>query len=204
MQCLKRCLFVFTGIVIACALSAAIAFWYAGVWLDRSDMPARADAIVVLADDATRALSAADLYLKGYAKEVYFTVPRVNPRARRLAEFGVNTPRSEDLFRQTLIARGVPETAIRAIGKDLVSTWAEANVVRDHFPESRTLLIVTSPYHILRTRMIFRDAMPGRTLQFVGSHHEPYPARWWTDQDAAKNVPMEFLKIAFYLFGGRF
>ncbi|MGB7541122.1 MAG: YdcF family protein [Burkholderiales bacterium] len=204
MQCFRRCLLGFLAIAGA-AIAAAVAgaFFITG-WLDNPDPPERADAIVVLADDPSRAFQAADLYLQGYAKQVYVTVPRPRRYAALLAAHGIALPRSEDLFRRVLLERGVPEAAIHTLGNNLVSTRAEAETVRAELAGSPKLLVVTSPYHIRRTRMIFTDALPGRELRFISSRYEPYPEPWWTDQDLARDVILELVKTVFYLTGGRF
>jgi hypothetical protein len=41
-------------------------------------------------------------------------------------------------------------------------------------------------------------------VRIVPTPYDPFPARWWTDQDAARNVLLELAKIAFYRLGGRF
>ena len=204
MQCFRRCLLALAGFAATAVIVAAVLAWNLGAWLDDSDAPAPTDAIVVLADDPSRAFAAADLYRKGYARKIYVTVPRQRGYAKLLAGEGIAVPRTEELFRRALLARGVPEAAIGTLGRDLASTRAEAETARAEFAPAARLLIVTSPYHVRRARMIFRDALPGRELRFIGSRYEPYPERWWTDQDAARNVILELPKIAFYLAGGRF
>lgn len=204
MQCFSRCLLVFLAIALAALAAAFTGALLVTGWLNDSDAPERADAIVVLADDPSRAFQAADLYLQGYAKQVYLTEPRPRRYAALLAEHGIALPRSEDLFRRVLLERGVPEAAIHTLGRNLVSTRAEAETVRAELAGSPKLLVVTSPYHIRRARMIFTDALPGRELRFVGSRYEPYPVRWWTDQTTAGDVMNELAKTLFYLAGGRF
>lgn len=65
------------------------------------------------------------------------------------------------------------------------------------------LLVVTSPYHVRRAAMIFRQAYGGAHV-VVGTPYEPFPREWWRSQDAARNVLLELAKITFYLVGGRF
>jgi len=204
MQCFSRCLLVFLAIA-GTAFTAAVtgAFLISG-WLHNPDAPERADAIVVLSGDPRRAFQAADLYLQGHAKQVYITVPRPDRHAALLAEHGIALPRSEELFRRVLLERGVPGAAIHTLGNNLPSTHAEAETVRAELAGSPKLLVVTSPYHIRRTRMIFTDALPGRELRFVSNRYEPYPVRWWADQTTAGNVMNELAKTVFYLAGGRF
>jgi hypothetical protein len=41
-------------------------------------------------------------------------------------------------------------------------------------------------------------------LRVLAVPQERFPDRWWTSQDAAREVLLEWSKIAFYLVGGRF
>jgi uncharacterized SAM-binding protein YcdF (DUF218 family) len=204
MQCFSRCLLIFLALAGAAVTATFIGALLVTGWLNNPDAPERADAIVVLSGDPRRAFQAADLYQRGYAKEVYITVPRPDRYATLLAEHGIALPRSEDLFLRVLLERGVPAAAIHTLGRNLPSTRAEAETVRAELAGSPKLLVVTSPYHIRRTRMIFTDALPGRELRFVSSRYEPYPVRWWTDQTTAGDVMNELAKTLFYLMGGRF
>lgn len=204
MQCFKRCLLAFFALAVSASTAAVIGALLIAGWLDEPDAPGRADAIVVLADDPSRAFQAADLYRQGYAGRVYVSVPRVRKSDALLAANGIVLPRSEELFRRVLLARGVPEAAIRTFGRDLSSTRAEAEAVRAELAGSAKLLVVTSPYHLRRARMIFREALPGRELRFIGSRYEAFPRRWWTDQDAARAVVLETAKLAYSLAGGHF
>ena len=54
--------------------------------------------------------------------------------------------------------------------------------------------------------MIFRDALEERGIKVAvtGARSEPFLDRWWTAQDAAREVLLEWSKIAFYIAGGRF
>jgi len=205
MQCLKRCLLVVLGTFAALAAACAVSAYHLAGWLARADAPERAGAIIVLGGDASRALEAADLYRGGWAPKVYITAPARDPSLRRLDEAGIAAPREEDLTRRALLARGVPETAIELLGRELLSTAQEANAARGRLADvPGALIVVTSPYHVRRARMVFHDALPERRMLFIGSRYEPMPERWWSDQAAARNVLLEGAKAAYYVIGGRF
>jgi len=68
-------------------------------------------------------------------------------------------------------------------------------------PQAGTLLVVTSPYHVYRTRLIFSDHLPASRILVVASREEPLPTRWWTDREAATNVALELGKLVFYSLG---
>lgn len=205
MQCLRRCLLAFFAVSGAIAALAAGAAVLASGWLNDPDPPARAAAILVLGGDPSRALQAAELYGKGFAAKVYIVAPMREPYLRRLDAIGVTAPREEDLTRQALVARGVPDGAIEVLGRDLASTFQEAKLAAERLAAvPGDLLVVTSPYHVHRARMVFRDQMPARTVLVVANRHEPLRRAWWRDQTAARNVLLELAKTAYYVAGGRF
>jgi uncharacterized SAM-binding protein YcdF (DUF218 family) len=205
MQCLKRCGAALLAVAAVLLAAGATLVWLAPDWLNDPDAPGKAGAIVILGGDSTRALEAADLYRAGYAPTIYLSAPIRDEHERRLDALGVVMPTEESNTRQILAIRGVPEAAIELLARDMVSTAGEAKAARERLAGvPGTLLIVTSPYHLHRTRMIFRDAMPGRDLRFIGNRYEPFPKAWWTDQAAARSVVLELAKTAYYLAGGRF
>ncbi len=206
MQCFKRCLLalVATTAVLA-AVCAGLALHVAG-WLADADPPQRAAAILVLGGDPSRARQAADLYRAGYAPKVYVSVPVRYPALRRMDDIGVVAPREEELTRRVLLATGVPGSAIEPLGHEVLSTAQEAKLVGERLAGvPGTLIVVTSPYHLRRARMIFRDTLRGSpAVVFVGNRYEPFPDEWWRDQGTALAVILELTKTIFYVIGGRF
>jgi uncharacterized SAM-binding protein YcdF (DUF218 family) len=205
MQCLRRCLLVFLAVCAGLAGAAAGAAYYAARWLNDPDAPEKAGAIVLLGGDSTRALEAADLYRAGLAPRIYLSVPIREPRERLLDAIGVVLPREEDTLRRILGLRGVPDGAVDLLGRDMVTTVQEAKTAAERLAGvADPVIVVTSPYHLRRARMIFRHELPGRRLLFVASHYESFPEAWWTDQTAARSVVLELAKTAYYVAGGRF
>jgi len=204
MTCLKRCALVFVLLVGTGAALVLLAARYAAGWLGASDPPIKAEAIVVLGGEPTRAIAGAELYRQGFASVVYLSVPVRVPRYVALEQDGIRWPWFEEVARTLLRNRGVPDDAIRLLGHELQSTVAEAReAARVLGPDVGTLLVVTSPYHVHRTRLIFAENLPGVRVLVVGSSAEPLPDRWWTDRDAALNVSVEVAKLVFYRLGLR-
>lgn len=205
MACVKRCLLVLVALVAAKLAFLALVAWNAATWLGADDAPAKADAILVLGAEPTRAITGAELYRKGYASVVYLSVPHRERRWVALEQDGIRWPWFEDTARVLLRNRGVPDDAIRLLGKDLVSTVAEAaEAARTLGPRAGTLLVVTSRYHVHRTRLVFADHLPGARVLVIASAEEPLPQRWWTDPEAARNVVLELVKLIFYRLGQGF
>lgn len=204
MTCFRRCLAVFVVVVLLLGGATAVALNFAASWLVRNDPPVKVDAIVSLSGDPRRPIDAADLYLAGHAKQVIITAEARWSGFEALDQVGVPFPRMEEVYRDVLLKRGVPASAIRMVGKDVISTAAEAEAIKAALPAGATVLVVTSPYHTRRTGMIFSDALGADRVHVVVSGREPFPARWWTEQEAARNVLLESAKIVFYELGGRF
>ena len=191
--------------IFAAVTGAAAGLRYAGEWLSAGDRPQQADAILVLGGNYSRPFQAADLYQQGFARRIYVSVPAREDQHRLLDEAGVAFPREEEVMRAVLLRKGVPASAIEYLGKDLLSTAAEAQAARALFSKGApTLLVVTSPYHLRRARMTFADALPAADIRVIATSYEPLPQVWWKDQTAARNVLLELAKIPFYKFGGRF
>jgi uncharacterized SAM-binding protein YcdF (DUF218 family) len=205
MQCLGRCAVVFVLLGAALCAAALAGAYVLTAWLSAADTPGRAGAMLVLGGDPSRALEAAELYRAGLAPKIYIVAPMRDEGLSRLDEAGIASPREEELTQRALIARGVPDAAIELLGRDLRSTVQEANLAAQRLAQlPGGLLVVTSPYHVHRVRMIFSDALPGQGLRVVGSRFEPLPASWWTDQTAARNILLELAKTGYYVASGRF
>jgi uncharacterized SAM-binding protein YcdF (DUF218 family) len=181
------------------------AFFFAGYWLKGDEKPVKSDAIIILAGTLTRSFYAADLYRQGYAPQVYISRPMRENSLSMLDEIGVSLPRLEDLNKEILLRKGVHEQNIHFFGQSSLSTIQEAEAAIKLFRgDSCKIIIVTSPYHVRRAKMIFKDNMKDCHFIVLGTPYEPFPEEWWTDQDAARNVLLETSKIIFYLLGGRF
>jgi uncharacterized SAM-binding protein YcdF (DUF218 family) len=200
-----RRLVVAVVLLVVPAGVAVLGLMNAAQWLRAAEEPRAADAIVVLAGEPLRAQYAADLFKAGHAPRVLVSRPARYPREKMLDDLGVPFPRAEDVYLQVLVKLGVPAERIAVFGKDSISTVDEALALRQQFSGAPAkLLIVTSPYHARRARMVFHDYLPQVEVHVVVTPYESYPDAWWRSQDAARNVVLELAKIAYYLVGGRF
>ena len=176
-------------------------------WLAEPDPVADADAILILAGSYRRPLYAGELHRRGVAPLVYVSVPARDPVVAVLETHGVRLPPIEETYEQVLRAMGVPAASIRRLGTGSLSTFQEAREARKVFTVSGTrLVLVTSPFHVRRARMVFEEVFAGSGVRIavVSAPTEPFPVAWWTSQDAAREVLLEWAKITFYLLGGRF
>lgn len=204
MRCL-RCIVLFSltaGVLSLCAAAAFVAF--VPGWLAAGAVPRKADAIVVLAGAPERVLYAADLYREGYARRVLLSRPAPDVHRPVLARFGLQGLPEEEANLRILTMSGVPAQQIEMFGAGCKSTLEEMESLKAYLPGPLRVLVVTSPLHARRAGMIARRVLHENRLEttFVATPYERIPARWWTDQDAARSVVLEVTKVAFYLFGG--
>jgi len=187
------------GLIVGAALVVT-----AGLWLRMDDAPKPAQAIVILAGDARRAIHAADLYHQGLAPLIYVSRPRHEP-PQALCDLGFDCPRQEDQMLAVLAIKGVPLTAVRVYGQDLMSTVEEGEQLqRELGPEQKRLLVVTSPYHCRRAKLILSGILRGRELIMTPTPYERFDQKWWAHQGSAAAVVSEVAKIAFHFLGTPF
>ena len=196
-----RAVLAILGVVLGAGLTALILG--AGRLLVAADpLPARADAIVVLAGSiADRVLEAADLYRAGVAPRVVVTRERLPRVDWSLRARGVRLPESSEQTLAALHALGVPPSATRVIPKRTTSTDSESRTIaRWACARARSVIVVTSRYHSRRARLILRQAVdPAVALAVRPSRHDPFlAARWWRDRRDAKAVLWELETLAHY------
>ena len=190
-------------VALAVLLAAAVLLLpAAGRWLVVADpLPASADAIIVLAGSVPdRALEAARLYRDGVAPRVVVTREALPAGLTALRAAGVALPEGDALTRTALVGLGVPSDAIVTLRRRNQSTASEARTIARWACARglRSLVVVTSPSHTRRTRLVFALALgpdvalsvrPSRDDVFAGS-------RWVRVRRDAKGVLSEWQKLA--------
>jgi uncharacterized SAM-binding protein YcdF (DUF218 family) len=192
------------AVAIVLAVLAGAGLRFAGRILVVADpLPARADAIVVLAGSVPdRALEAARLWAQGVAPRIVTTRTRLHPAEPVLRARGVRLEEEHERFGAALAGLGVPGGVLTVLRARADSTVSESQVIarwacRD---DVRALVVVTSPAHTRRARAILRRLLPADvTLAVVPSTDDPFPAdAWWRDRRAAKYVLREWEKLAHF------
>ena len=195
-------------ILLALLAVVAVAFGYnAASWLKRADTPAKADAIVVLAGPYTRSMYAADLYRAGHAPRVVLSEAVREKVWSQLEELGIHLPSVPEVHRRVLQAKGVPVERIEPLGRPALSTVDEALAIAERFGQpGASVIVVTSPSHVMRARLIIERALEGQGVKLMvcATPYEAFPDEWWRSQDAAREVLLEWVKIGFFMAGGRF
>jgi uncharacterized SAM-binding protein YcdF (DUF218 family) len=189
----------------AALLLAGLAAWLPGWFIDFSDVPRKADMIVVLAGAYSRPFYAADLYREGLAPEIWLSRPYRPPSELKAVSLGVPIPAEEENNRAILLRLGVSADKIHLYGASTMSTANEAVAFRRAAdPRGKTVLVVTSRWHARRAKWVFRHDLPGARVLVCATPYEEFSRRWWSSQDLARGAIMESAKMLYYLLGGRF
>lgn len=180
-----------------------------GGYLVAGDQPAAADAILVLSGDSSeRVWEAADLYREGWAPLIVLTTPETSPAVARLAARGVAIPSEPEIARQILNELGVPAEAVLQVPATVDSTAAEARNFRT-FTVGRgwqRVLVVTSPFHTRRSRLLFRQVLGsiGIDVRVVPSRHGSFRGEdWWRERSGVRNLIIEYQKLFLYAIPGQ-
>jgi uncharacterized SAM-binding protein YcdF (DUF218 family) len=186
----RRWLRISLAAAAACGLLAAIAL-FAGfivfvTSLERSERPpeARTDGIVALTGGSQRIGDAIDLLAKGYAGRLLISgvnertsreeISRLNPGQRRLFECCVDLD-----YR----ARNTIGNAIET------RRWIE----RHRF---RSIIVVTSSYHMPRTLVELDHALPNlRKVPYPVVTPSVDPGAWWYSPSTARVLFSEYAKL---------
>jgi uncharacterized SAM-binding protein YcdF (DUF218 family) len=193
------------GVILVVISLGLGGFFYAGHLLIVETKPRPADIGLVLAGHFSRAMYAADLFHEGLITRIWVSRPVREPSLAQLDAMGVPFPRQEDISRAILLKKGVPDDRIEMIGAGAVSTIAEARAVVNLLPQRpmvRSLLIVTSRFHVRRAQAIFDrvvvSAFPVHIMA-VGSPYDGFIAdQWWRDRDSAREVLLESAKLLLF------
>jgi uncharacterized SAM-binding protein YcdF (DUF218 family) len=154
------------AVIVAIAAICALVFYTDAVWriaapLRMSAPPTHADAIVVFAGGVgesgkagggmpERLNEAVDLYRAGYAPYLVFSSGYVY------------SFKEVESMRDLAVAQGVPAAAI-VLEQRATNTYQNVKfadeILRDH--KSKSILLVSSPYHMRRATMVWHKIAPG-------------------------------------------
>lgn len=143
----------------------------------------KADLIVALGGSKGRQREAVALIKKGFGRRIMFT------------GFDVDTCDYQCL--------GVSKEEMIFPSEPAYTTYDDALLVLKTMKENnfRSVIIITSPYHLRRVSFIFRKVFneSGTTLIFHSSYKEPFEIKsWWKSYIGRKMVIMEYLGLVYY------
>lgn len=202
---LKYFLIFLLIVLIALFLNKQTLLTFAGNLLLSEDTPQKAEAIVVLNGGVPiRILEAVDLYNSGFGEIIIFCKTTESSDYKKLKEFNIFYPVEHDINKQIAEEFDIPSSNIYMVNKKVNSTYGELESVKDFLIDNdiKKIIIVTSKFHTLRTRMIANKVF-NREIDFmvIGTKYDGYkPNTWWKNRNATRNTISEYLKIlAFYL-----
>lgn len=211
---MKSALQIFTASVralaytsLALVISGITLLVTAGFWLaPPNEPPQQADVIIVLFGGMERSTHAAELYLRGIAPTIWVSRPAREQSIDVLEQLGIVLPNEEEIHRRILNRKGVPPHAIRFFGEGSVSSVDEAHALKRLATPAKRMLVVTSPTHVLRARLMLSSVMAGAgsVVQVVATPYEAFERRWWQNQESARSVILEIAKLTYDFLGGRF
>lgn len=154
-----------------------------GEYLRVSTPLQKADLIVALGGSKGRKRGAVALLRKGLASKVMFTGFDIDMRDYQC--LGISEK----------------ETVLPPVAA--YTTYEEALTVLRATEEGnfRSVIIVTSPYHLRRASFIFHKVFNGKDikLMFYASRNNAFQmARWWNSYIGRKTVFMEYLGLVYY------
>lgn len=160
----------------------------------------RPDAIIVLGGGASyveRTRYAAELFAAGRSARILLTDDGLQGGWDKAEQ---RNPYFWELARRSLIASGVPESAVTLLPGVVESTRDEALLLSAKAGELglRRVLIVTSPHHTRRSLAAFERAAGGRVECGVASPASDVGAFWWLTRRGLSRVALEYVKLAWY------
>ncbi len=194
----------YIAILVVLALLITIAITHA-LWLEAMakflivrDEVSEADLIVILGGGAAdRVWQAVELYQSGYAKWILATGMKYE-----MPGLVATWP---ELARREAVSLGVPEDAFILEDRP-TSTYEDAIYVKEDMLDRgfKSAIIVSSPHHTRRARMVFRKVFKDHkdiSLQFVPVENGRFQVKkWWTREEELIGVVNEYCKLVFYFF----
>ena len=152
--------------------------------LTPAEEPARADAIVALTGPSAERVNAAIRLLEqGKGQRVLISGVNREVRRRELREL---TPGSSRLFNCCVDLGFEAEDTVGNAQE--IAAWARAKGYDD-------LIVVTSDYHMPRSLVEIRGALPGvRLTPYAVSTPSLDNARWWRAAVTARRMTLEYMK----------
>lgn len=163
-----------------------------GAVLIHADPLEKVDVAVALSGDKGDRLSeAAWLYNQNYVEGLVITY---------------TTDTARDVLFSAAIQQGIPEKRIYVTSLEAINTIDEANAVKQLAEEDQfdSLMIITDPFHTLRTRLIFRKVFreSGIVLQVRPvSGHWYRSTTWWKSKEGIDLTIQEYVKVLLFFLG---
>jgi uncharacterized SAM-binding protein YcdF (DUF218 family) len=199
-----RRLVLLTAVIAGAIAAVAIGLPALGLWLVVADPLAPSDAIFVVAGaPPAREVEAAALYHRRLAPVVALSRARErNTVARELARF----PPGQTVTSGVLLTLGVPERAILRLEREVENSVDELAHIADvsRARGYRRIVLVTSPPHTRRVRMIWDAGRSGITALVHPTPYETFDQTgWWRSRHGFETVIHELGGMLNFKLGSR-
>jgi uncharacterized SAM-binding protein YcdF (DUF218 family) len=157
------------------------------------------DLIAVFASEEERARHAARLYREGFAPRVLTTGEMI---AKGIELFCHKRVTDAELMAKILADNGVPQNAVIVIPRG-TSTFEEGEAIKAFMGRHgyRSLIAVSSPYHMRRVRATLSHFFQGTAVvvQYSPAQDPDFdPSKWWRYEKSLIYVTNEYLKLWYY------
>ncbi len=128
----------------------------------------------------------------------------MNVKPGPTTELGI-TPAEQKLTRKVLLAEGVSETNLIAIGDNVASSYDESLAVRTWMKQTgaRRIIIPTDPFHTRRVNWLYARELAGmdaKVIVMAVPRREYTVADWWTHEQGLIDFQNEVIKYIYYHF----
>jgi len=158
-----------------------------------------ADVVVILGGGGQERVDrGVKLYKSDYGKKIIITGMPI-----QLTGLPITT--WPQLAMNSALSMGVPKNAIITEERP-TSTYEDAEYVKEDMLKGnfKSAIVVSSPYHMRRARMIFKKVFNDQrdiTLMFSSADNEKFQIhKWWTQENELTVVMTEYFKLILYFF----
>lgn len=176
-----------------------------GTFLLVPDRVQEADCIVTLrGEEYFRVSKAAELYKEGRAPVIIVSVIPKESQPYDLTRLlsGFDQYNETEVTVKIFEYFGVKKEAVLFTGKETTSTYEEALATKEIMEAKgfRSMLLVTSTYHMRRALWTFHKVFRGTGIEIypvTGKHVLYEPERWWTRERDVRRLFEEYLSTVF-------
>ena len=196
----KKLLIVIAGFcILSLFLMLTYQFWLtklATFLIFQTDI-SPSDVIIMLSGRTERFKHGVRLYKQRYASHIMITVDSSTP-----LEFANVHLDWRDIIREAARQEGIPEPALLIVD-GVTSTYDEACFTQNEMLKKgfKSAILVSSPYHMRRVRMIFEKIYKrsGISLYYSPVEESAFQVeKWWTREGELVTVINEYIKLILY------